>query len=675
MRKAPLVFIVQPNSVTGSARQMNEPVMQLEANKKDDDDDGGEGGGNHGGEHNIQAAAESVHAESADISFLEDSLTLTDLKENGIASESFQEASHYLDIAQTAPSTSNSLMNLSTIAPCDAGDSMNSPLSQFEMERASPSAKSRKRLSSATGGASGSGEGDDDENRHHLKKLFRPRAERMLSRVYERFLLIEVSAESGGIERNVLFRTFLSVELGRKDCLRGDHVTRARRGLEPYCERDASRAGLLEMRPFGEAKSISGHQTLQLMRRPMEWSKGKRVRCHTPCLQKVPRGRAIRRKRRPGSGFPTGRGTGDGHLEAHHDLQARPARPGKATRLGVRGSIAAGRTKKRLLESLAIAIESGADARNRKKLDRDGTRAFGFLPSLQSRIAARRALAHQLRMECGIKDELSKAIFCLDSPSKDIPRKEENRKASKIPSSEGKRRTRTADYRSCPLANSNSDPKADGSGLDLRPGTASSLSPDGHRGFKTDWRVPKKRETASEAFANFPSQARAAELKHQRLLFRHWLLLSGIHSSPLSGKNSLEALGAMESGEVALVSWSAVSARVKMLDGARFALEMEMPNQVAKNHRFRRGNEFRKDPIPSDIESVGGISAAISAIEGLDPRPKRKGIFLGRAQALFHVADFTVSSIGIVFRYVRRQVRRSINALICFERTGVIQTW
>ncbi|KAI3950413.1 hypothetical protein MKW92_001312 [Papaver armeniacum] len=40
-----------------------------------------------------------------------------------------------------------------------------------------------------------------------------------------------------------------------------------------------------------------------------------------------------------GSGFPTGRGTEDGHLEAHHDLQARPARPGKATRLGVRGSL------------------------------------------------------------------------------------------------------------------------------------------------------------------------------------------------------------------------------------------------------------------------------------------------------------------------------------------------
>lgn len=40
-----------------------------------------------------------------------------------------------------------------------------------------------------------------------------------------------------------------------------------------------------------------------------------------------------------GSGFPTGRGAGDGHLKAQHDLQATPARPGKATRLGLRGSI------------------------------------------------------------------------------------------------------------------------------------------------------------------------------------------------------------------------------------------------------------------------------------------------------------------------------------------------
>ena len=45
------------------------------------------------------------------------------------------------------------------------------------------------------------------------------------------------------------------------------HKSEASR-VSTYCERDASRAGLLEMRPFGEAKSISGHQTLQLMRRP-----------------------------------------------------------------------------------------------------------------------------------------------------------------------------------------------------------------------------------------------------------------------------------------------------------------------------------------------------------------------------------------------------------------------
>ena len=44
-----------------------------------------------------------------------------------------------------------------------------------------------------------------------------------------------------------------------------------------------------------------------------------------------------------------------------------------------------------------------------------------------------------------------------------------------------------------------------------------------------------------------------------------------------------------------------------------------MPNQVAKNHRFRRertrGNEFWKDPIPSDIESVGvgGVNASRKA--------------------------------------------------------------
>ncbi|KAI3905869.1 hypothetical protein MKW92_028171 [Papaver armeniacum] len=34
--------------------------------------------------------------------------------------------------------------------------------------------------------------------------------------------------------------------------------------------------------------------------------------------------------RRLGSGFPTRRWTEDDHLKAHHDLQARPAGPGKA---------------------------------------------------------------------------------------------------------------------------------------------------------------------------------------------------------------------------------------------------------------------------------------------------------------------------------------------------------
>ena len=42
---------------------------------------------------------------------------------------------------------------------------------------------------------------------------------------------------------------YLGIERGNIAC----HKSEARR-LTPYCERDASRAGLLEMRPFGEAK-------------------------------------------------------------------------------------------------------------------------------------------------------------------------------------------------------------------------------------------------------------------------------------------------------------------------------------------------------------------------------------------------------------------------------------
>ncbi|MCD7446292.1 hypothetical protein HAX54_000102 [Datura stramonium] len=114
------------------------------------------------------------------------------------------------------------------------------------------------------------------------------------------------------------------------------HKSEAR--LEPYCERDASRAEILEMRPFGEANSISSHQTLQLMRRPY----GVKANVYVVtlsgfqrCLEDGPDAA----ERRLGSRFPTGRGIEEGHLKAHHDLQATPARPGKATRLGVRGSI------------------------------------------------------------------------------------------------------------------------------------------------------------------------------------------------------------------------------------------------------------------------------------------------------------------------------------------------
>uniref|UniRef100_A0ACD5VIG0 Uncharacterized protein n=1 Tax=Avena sativa TaxID=4498 RepID=A0ACD5VIG0_AVESA len=92
------------------------------------------------------------------------------------------------------------------------------------------------------------------------------------------------------------------------------------------------------MRPFGEDKSISGHQTLQLRKRPYG-VKGSVYVVTLPALQRCLEDGPDAAERRPGSGFPTSRGTGDGHLEAHHDLQATPARPGKVTRLGVRGSI------------------------------------------------------------------------------------------------------------------------------------------------------------------------------------------------------------------------------------------------------------------------------------------------------------------------------------------------
>ncbi|KAK4721063.1 hypothetical protein R3W88_011296 [Solanum pinnatisectum] len=95
------------------------------------------------------------------------------------------------------------------------------------------------------------------------------------------------------------------------------------------------------MRLFGEAKSISGHQTLQLMRRPYGVN-GSVYVVTLLVFQRYLEDGPNAVERRPGSGFPTRRGTGDGHLKAHHDLQATPARLGKTTRLGVRGSIGKG---------------------------------------------------------------------------------------------------------------------------------------------------------------------------------------------------------------------------------------------------------------------------------------------------------------------------------------------
>ncbi|KAJ3667990.1 hypothetical protein LUZ60_017781 [Juncus effusus] len=63
----------------------------------------------------------------------------------------------------------------------------------------------------------------------------------------------------------------------------------------PTLERDDSRAGLWRMRPFGEAKSISGHQTLQL--------KGREEVFTLPAFQRCLEGRA-RRSRATGADYP-----------------------------------------------------------------------------------------------------------------------------------------------------------------------------------------------------------------------------------------------------------------------------------------------------------------------------------------------------------------------------------
>ena len=114
----------------------------------------------------------------------------------------------------------------------------------------------------------------------------------------------------------------------------------------PTSERDASRAGLTEMRPFFWQSQVNFGPPNPATDEKALWSKGSVYVVTLPAFQRCLEDGPDAAERQPGSGFPTGRGTGDGHLKAHHDLQATPARPGKATRLGVRGSIvpAASRT-------------------------------------------------------------------------------------------------------------------------------------------------------------------------------------------------------------------------------------------------------------------------------------------------------------------------------------------
>lgn len=90
------------------------------------------------------------------------------------------------------------------------------------------------------------------------------------------------------------------------------------------------------MRPFGERSQVNFGPPNPATD---EKDRGSVYVVTLPAFQRCLEDGPDAAERRPGSGFPTGRGTGDGHLEAHHDLQATPARPGKATRLGVRGSI------------------------------------------------------------------------------------------------------------------------------------------------------------------------------------------------------------------------------------------------------------------------------------------------------------------------------------------------
>jgi hypothetical protein len=141
------------------------------------------------------------------------------------------------------------------------------------------------------------------------------------------------------IHKSMGLTLYLGMERGKIAC----HKSEARFGTLLREGRLASRVSRDEA--FWRSQQVNFGSPNPVMIRPYG-VKGSVYVVTLPAFQRCLEDGPDAAERRPGSGFPTGRGTGDGHLKAHHDLQATPARPGKATRLGVRGSIvpAASRT-------------------------------------------------------------------------------------------------------------------------------------------------------------------------------------------------------------------------------------------------------------------------------------------------------------------------------------------
>ena len=122
----------------------------------------------------------------------------------------------------------------------------------------------------------------------------------------------------------------------------GKHSMSQERGevLNPTARGTPREPGFNEMRPFGEAKSISGHQTLQLMRRPYG-VKGSVYVVTLPAFQRCLEDGPDAAERRPGSGFPPGRGDRrrPSRGTSRPTGKTGETREGNPTRLGVRGSI------------------------------------------------------------------------------------------------------------------------------------------------------------------------------------------------------------------------------------------------------------------------------------------------------------------------------------------------